>query len=144
MNDQQRAEHVGQVLQARDRSGAGLGISLVRIAPGQAVFEMSVQAGMVNGHGVCHGGYLFLLADTAFGYAANSHNRNMLAQQNSITYLAPAKLGEVLRAEAREVSRSGRSGVYDVRVTGADGRQVALFRGLGRELGGQVFDERAS
>ena len=141
MDDQQRAERVARHLQQSDRSGLALGIELVSVAPGRATFAMRVRDDMANGHGLCHGGFLFLLADTAFAYGANSRNRNMLAQMNTITYLSPARLGEQLRAEAVEVSRSGRSGVYDVTIFGEDARQVALFRGLGREIGGQIFDE---
>jgi len=141
MDEQLRAERVAQVLQVRDRSVAGLGITLVSIGPGQAIFEMRVRPDMANGHGICHGGILFFLADTTFAFAANSRNLNTLAQHNSITYLSPAQVGEALRAEATEVSRSGRSSVYDVVVTGEDGRQVALFRGHGRTVKGHIFAE---
>ncbi len=143
MDDTQRAARVGEVLAARDRSGAGLGIRLVSVTPGQAVFDMQVRDDMANGHGICHGGFLFLLADTAFAYAANSRNRNVLAQHNSITYLSPARAGERLRAEAQEISRSGRNSICDVKVLGEDGRIVALFRGHGRMIRGAVFDEEA-
>ncbi|HJU22071.1 MAG TPA: hotdog fold thioesterase, partial [Casimicrobiaceae bacterium] len=91
-------------------------------------------------HALAHGGMIFLLADTAFAYACNSHNVNALAQQASIVFLAPAKEGDRLVAEAQEQSVSGRSGVYQVRVTTADGKDIALFTGLSRSIGGAVVD----
>jgi len=96
---------------------------------------------MLNGHRICHGGYIFTLADSAFAFACNSYNQNTVAQQNQITYLAPGKQGEILTATATEVSRTGRSGVYDVVVTGEDARTIALFRGLSRSIKGQHFSE---
>ncbi|NNK15505.1 MAG: hotdog fold thioesterase, partial [Sulfitobacter sp.] len=83
----------------------------------------------------------FTLADSAFAFACNTYNQNTVAQQNQITYLAPGKEGETLTATAQEVSRTGRSGVYDVTVSGEDGRTVALFRGLSRTVKGQHFPE---
>lgn len=96
---------------------------------------------MLNGHGICHGGFIFTLADSAFAFACNSYNQLAVAQQNQITYLAPGREGERLQATALEVSRSGRSGVYDVFVTGGDGRSVAVFRGLSRTVKGRHFPE---
>ena len=93
------------------------------------------------GHGIAHGGYIFPLADSAFAFACNSYNQLAVAQQNQISYLAPGKAGERLHAAAREQSRTGRSGVYDVTVTGEDGRTIALFRGLSRTIKGHHFEE---
>lgn len=95
----------------------------------------------MNGHGICHGGYIFTLADSAFAFACNSYNQLVVAQQNQITYLAPGKADERLTATALEKSKTGRSGVYDVTVTGEDGRVIALFRGLSRTIKGQHFEE---
>lgn len=102
---------------------------------------MSVRPDMLNGHGICHGGFIFTLADSAFAFACNSYNQTTVAQQNQITYLSPGQPEERLTAAAREVSRSGRSGIYDVTVTGEDDRVVALFRGLSRSINGQLFTE---
>ena len=141
MDEQERAERAAAAMRAGDRASQALGLELARIRPGRAVFTMKVRPDMVNGHGICHGGLIYLLADTAFAFAANSRNRNTLAQINTITYLSPGKVGEVLTAEAAEAGVAGRTSIFDVVVTGADGRQVALFRGHGRQVRGQVFDE---
>jgi acyl-CoA thioesterase len=111
------------------------------IAPGAADLSMVITAAMLNGHGIAHGGYIFTLADSAFAFACNSYNQLAVAQQNQISYLAPGKAGERLHAAAREQSRTGRSGVYDVTVTGEDGRTIALFRGLSRTIKGHHFEE---
>ena len=95
----------------------------------------------LNGHRICHGGYIFTLADSAFAFACNSYNQVTVAQQNSITYVNSGQPGERLTARAVESARNGRSGVYDVVVTGGDGRNVALFRGLSRTIKGQIFEE---
>ena len=96
---------------------------------------------MLNGHKICHGGFIFTLADSCFAFACNSYNQLTVAQQNQITYVAPGKADEQLTARATEVSRTGRSGIYDVIVSGEDGRTVALFRGLSRSIKGQHFSE---
>tara|TARA_R110002049_G_scaffold44333_5_gene130050 strand:+ start:98785 stop:99183 length:399 start_codon:yes stop_codon:yes gene_type:complete len=128
---------------AQDSASAGLGMTIDQIAPGRAVLSMDVRPDMLNGHGICHGGFIFSLADSAFAFACNSYNQITVAQQNQITYLTPGKSGERLTATATEVSRSGRSGVYDVAVSGSDGRTIALFRGLSRTIQGQLFSEEA-
>lgn len=103
---------------------------------------MTVGDTMLNGHGICHGGFIFSLADTAFAYACNSHNELTVAQHCSIDFVRPARAGEQLTATAREVMRRPRSGVYDVTVCGADGAPVALFRGLSRSRPGTaVIDQ---
>ena len=112
-----------------------------RSARGFARLTLTVRPDHLNGHQICHGGVIFALADSAFAFACNSHNRLAVAQHNQISYLSPGRLGEVLTAEAREISRAGKSGITDVVVTGGDGRQVALFRGASRTLPGQHFDE---
>ena len=105
---------------------------------GYARIRMQVRADMVNGHAIAHGGMIFLLADTAFAYACNSRNVSTVAQNASISFLAPAKLGDVLVAEAREASLVGRSGVYQVGVRTTDGGVIAEFTGLSRSIGGSV------
>jgi len=141
MTPDQRAEKSAAAMWANDLAAQGLGVSLDVIAPGRAIMSMQVDAPMANGHGICHGGYIFMLADTAFAYACNSYNQSVVAQHNSITYISPGRVGEVLRADAVEYSRTGRSGIYDVTVTGDDDRKVAVFRGHSRQIKGTHFDE---
>jgi acyl-CoA thioesterase len=141
MTEEERARRSAEAMWATDAASKWLGLRLVEVGPGRAVMEMSVEDHHLNGHGICHGGFIFTLADSAFAFACNSHNRIAVAQHNSITYLSPGQKGEVLRAEAVEVSLTGRSGLTDVTVTGGDGRKVALFRGASRQIKGQHFDE---
>ena len=129
-------------LYARDAAARQLGIEVRHCGPGEAVLTMTVQDTMLNGHGICHGGFLFCLADTAFAYACNSRNELTVAQHCSIDFLRPARAAERLTATARETVRRPRSGVYDVTVCGADGEPVALFRGLSRSRPGTpVIDD---
>lgn len=141
MTPEKRAQRCAEVMFANDRASPGLGMAIERVAPGHAVMTMQVRPDMLNGHDICHGGFIFALADSAFAFACNTYNQNTVAQQNQITYISPGQEGETLTATAREVSRTGRSGVYDVTVTGADGRTIALFRGLSRTVKGQHFPE---
>ncbi|KPN65025.1 Acyl-coenzyme A thioesterase PaaI [Aliiroseovarius sp. xm-m-379] len=141
MTPETRARRSAEAMWADDPASQALGMTLTDIAPGRAVITMPVRADMSNGHGICHGGFIFTLADSAFAFACNSYNQRVVAQHNSITYLAPGQLGECLTATATETSRTGRSGIYDVVVTGGDGRQVALFRGHSRQIKGTHFEE---
>ncbi|GAA0912343.1 hydroxyphenylacetyl-CoA thioesterase PaaI [Nonomuraea longicatena] len=119
---------------AADTASAALGIELMDLAPGRAVCRMTVTARMVNGHGLCHGGYVFLLADTAFACACNTHGPVTVAAAAEITFVAPAREGDVLTATAAERTRFGRSGVYDTTVRDAGDRVVAEFRGHSKQL----------
>jgi acyl-CoA thioesterase len=121
----------------RDRAAQALGITVEAIAPGSATCRMVVRDDMLNGHGTCHGGLLFTLADTAFAYACNAGNRATVALNAQVTFIAPAQAGDVLTATAREQSRGGRTGVYDVEVRRA-GTLLALFRGQGYEIRGAI------
>lgn len=141
MTPQRRAERCAEIMWATDAASQHIGLSLDRIGPGTAVMTLVVQPRHLNGHGICHGGIIFALADSAFAFACNSHNRVTVAQENSITYLEPAKADDTLTAHAQEAATTGRSGVYDVTVTTADGRRIALFRGLSRSIKGQHFEE---
>ncbi len=141
MTPQQRAERAATVMCAEDAASQQVGMRIDRIAPGEAVLSMEVQPHHLNGHRICHGGFIFTLADSAFAFACNSYNQLAVAQENQIIFLAPGQLGERLTATAQEQARSGRTGVYDVTVTGADGRKVALMRGLSRTVKGQHFPE---
>jgi acyl-CoA thioesterase len=141
MTPQQRAERSAEAMWAKDAASQWLGMRLDAVGPGSATTSMEILPHHLNGHGICHGGYIFTLADSAFAFACNSYNALTVAQENSITFLAPARPGERLIAVASETARSGRSGVYDVTVTGDEGRKVAVFRGLSRTVAGQHFEE---
>ena len=134
------AERVAEQMYANDRATRALGMRIERIAPGSAELSMLVSEAMLNGHDICHGGYIFLLADSTFAYACNSYNRNTVAQGCSIDYLAPARAGDVLRARGVERSRTGRTGVYDIEVTNGT-TTVALFRGKSYRIDGTIVAE---
>jgi acyl-CoA thioesterase len=120
---------------AEDDASQGLGMEIVDVGPGRATLTMTVQPHMVNGQRIAHGGFIFLLADSTFAFACNSRNERTVAAQCDITFIKPGKLGDRLVATAREISRSGRSGIYDIRVT-ADEVVIAEFRGHSRTVGG--------
>ena len=121
---------------ASDSASQLLGMHLDEIAPGRAVLGMRVTVAMINGHGICHGGYIFTLADSAFAFACNTYGQTVVAAGADVNFMSPARLGDELVAVAAERSRRGRSGVYDVTVTEAvEGRVVAEFRGRSRALG---------
>jgi acyl-CoA thioesterase len=138
------AAAVREGMYGRDRAAQALGIAVEAIEPGAAVCRMLVREDMVQGHATCHGGIVFTLADTAFAYACNAYNRVTVALGAEITFVAPARAGEVLVATARERSRAGRTGVYDVEVTNGAGRLVALFRGTSYETRGEVITPAAT
>ena len=141
MTPQQRAERAAEAMWAKDAASQHMGMTIEEIGPGRAVLSMQIQPHHLNGHGICHGGILFTLADSAFAFACNSYNQLTVAQENQVTFLAPGQPGERLTATAQEQARAGRSGVYDVTVTGGDGRKLALMRGLSRTVKGQHFPE---
>jgi len=143
MTPEARAQKSAQRMMAGDAASQSIGARLEDIGPDHAKMAMLVRPDMLNGHGICHGGFIFMLADSAFAFACNARNVVTVAQSNQITFLSPGRLGERLYAEAREVAVAGRSGTYDVTVTGEDGRVVALFRGLSRQLGKPLFEELA-
>ena len=118
-----------------DGASKGLGMEILQIKSGEATLAMTVKPHMVNGHGIAHGGFIFLLADSAFAYACNSHNARTVAAQCNISFIRPGKLGDRLIATAREISRTGRSGIYDVRVS-VDETAIAELRGHSRAIGG--------
>ena len=118
-----------------DDASKGLGMEIVEVGPGRATLTMTVKPEMVNGARIAHGGFIFTLADSTFAFACNSHNDRAVAAQGNITFLRPGKLGDKLVATAREISRSGRSGIYDVRVTVGE-TVIAEFRGHSRTIPG--------
>lgn len=129
MNKQEIAEHTARIIEREDRATQWMGMRLQEIKPGYARLTMRVTQDMVNGQKVCHGGLIFSLADSSFGFACNSHNQHALAASCSIDFLAPAALGDELTAEANEAAHSGRTRIYDVTVTNQDGKLIAVFRG---------------
>lgn len=135
---QRIAAAVGREMFARDNAAHALGIELREIRPGFARMEMTVRADMLNGHGFCHGGLIFTLADATFAYACNAYNRVTVAQHCSISYLAPARRGDVLIATAAEHHRAGRTGIYDIHIADRTGNRVAVFRGHSYQLAGEV------
>ena len=132
------AELAGQTMYERDPASRSLGMLLAEIRPGYARMTMEVRGDMLNGHQTCHGGYIFMLADSAFAFACNSHNHNTVGAGCTIEYLAPGRLGDMLTAEAVEQALSGKTGVYDVKVCNQEGRTVALLRGKSHRVGGMV------
>lgn len=142
MTPQERAERSAAAMLLNDATSRMLGMVLREVGPGQAVMSMIVKPDHLNGHGICHGGIIFALADSTFAFACNSYNQIAVAQHNSITYVSPGQPGEELTARAVEVARAGRSGTYDVTITAPDGRVVALFRGGSRTIRGTNFDEQ--
>jgi acyl-CoA thioesterase len=129
------ARACAEAMWKEDDASKGLGMEILEIKPGHAMLAMTVRPDMVNGQRIAHGGFIFTLADSAFAFACNSHNERVVAAQGNITFIKPGKLGDRLVATAREISRSGRSGIYDVRVT-VDDTAIAEFRGHSRVIGG--------
>lgn len=129
---------------ADDSASKGLGMQLVSVEPGRSVLTMTVTDKMVNGHKICHGGFIFTLADSAFAFACNTYNQRAVAQHCAVTFIAPGKLGDRLTARATEQQRFGRSGIYDITVTREDGAVIAEFRGHSRTIEGTLLPgERA-
>jgi len=142
MDPQRLAEASAAAMWAGDRAAQALAMRIEAVAPGTASLSMAVREDMVNGHGICHGGFIFTLADTAFAYACNSQNHSAVAAGARIEFLAPGHLGDRLVAAARQVVQGGRTGVYDVVVSNQEGKQLALFRGNSHRIGGALVDAR--
>ena len=133
------AERVADAMFGRDRASQALGMRIARVGPGHAEITMTVRGDMVNGHAICHGGFVFTLADSAFAFACNSYNMNTVANGCTIEFLAPAHEGDVLTAVAQERAQVGRNGVYDVEVRNQDGVTIAHFRGKSTRIKGEVL-----
>ena len=132
---------VAQAMLERDAATRNLGIKLENVGRGSARLSMDIRREMLNGHDICHGGYIFTLADSTFAFACNSYNHNTVASGCSIEFVAPVHFGDALTATAEERSLSGRTGTYDVTVTNQHGRTVALFRGKSYRVKGQVIPD---
>ena len=144
MTAEEIARRSAEAMWARDDASKWLGARLDAVGPGTASVSMKVEKHHTNGHDICHGGFIFTLADSAFAFACNSYNQIAVAQHNTISFIAPGFRGDRLTAQAREISRSGRSGLYDVRVTNQDGRLIAEFRGASRVIKGVHFEDAAT
>ncbi|PWJ21926.1 hydroxyphenylacetyl-CoA thioesterase PaaI [Jannaschia seohaensis] len=140
MTPDERAARAAAAMWATDEASKWLGMELGAVTEGRAVLTLRVAAHHCNGHGTCHGGVIFALADSAFAFACNSRNAATVAQHAQVSFTAPARAGDLLTAEAREVHQQGRNGIYDVCVTGPAGT-VAEFRGMSRQVRGQLFEE---
>lgn len=142
MTPEERARKVGESMFAVDVAAREtMGIQIVSVEPGRAVLRMTVKPLHLNGHRICHGGFIFTLADTTFAYACNSHNRNAVAAGCSIEFLKPGLAGDVLTCEGAEQTLQGRHGIYDMKVSNQKGEVVAMFRGKSAVIPGQVFPE---
>ncbi len=134
------ARACAEALWATDNATQALDMQLVAVSPGTAELSMTVRADMTNGHGTCHGGFIFTLADSAFAFACNTYDERTVAQHAQITFIAPARAGDTLIAKAVERSRTGRSGIYDITVTLENGQHIAEFRGHSRTVGGNILN----
>jgi acyl-CoA thioesterase len=137
LSPDQLARACAEAMWQDDNASQGLGMEILEITAGRAVLAMTIKPSMVNGHGIAHGGFIFTLADSAFAFACNSHNERTVAAHGNISFIKPGKLGDRLVATAREISRTGRSGIYDVSVT-ADDETIAELRGHSRTVGGAL------
>lgn len=140
MTPQEIAKLVGNKMFAHDSATKNLGIELLDIAPGYARMQMTVIESMVNGHGICHGGYLFLFADSTFAFACNSHGQFSVAAGASIDFLSAVQLGDVLTCEGKQVQQGKRAGVYDMTITDQNQKTVAIFRGRSATIKGNFVE----
>ncbi|MBM4219205.1 MAG: hydroxyphenylacetyl-CoA thioesterase PaaI [Gammaproteobacteria bacterium] len=138
---QRSAERTVEALWRGDAASQGLGMQVESSGPGHATLSMRVRPDMVNGHGICHGGLVFTLADSAFAFACNSYGDNTVAAGAAIEFLKRVHEGDVLHAAATERWRAGRAGIYEVEVRNQRGELVALFRGRSHQVAGRVIDD---
>ena len=138
MTPQDMAQACADRMWSGDAASRGLGMALDGVSPGAARLSLTVTAAMLNGHGTCHGGFIFALADSAFAFACNTDGMASVASQCAVSFLRPARLGDHLVADATERHREGRSGIYDVRVTCGEA-VIAEFRGHSRTTGAKLL-----
>ena len=142
MSDRDLAARVGEAMFANDRaSRETMGMELLACEPGRAVMRMTIDGRHLNGHNICHGGFIFTLADSTFAFACNSRNKSTVAAGCSIEFLKPGHPGDVLTCEGVERVLQGRHGVYDMTVTNQRGEVVAVFRGKSAQIQGHVIQE---
>jgi acyl-CoA thioesterase len=139
MTKDEIAQVCAKTMWAEDNASQGLGMELLSVAPGRATIAMTVTTAMTNGHGTCHGGFIFALADSAFAFACNTHGPRSVAQQCAISYIAPGRQGMRLIAEGVERQRGERSGITDVTVRDEAGNIIAEFRGHSRTVPGSLL-----
>jgi acyl-CoA thioesterase len=138
VNADELAQACAEAMWTDDAASRGLGIELISVGPGRSEVAMTVAERHVNGHKICHGGFIFTLSDSAFAFACNTYNQRTVAQHCAITFLVAGKLGDRLTARAVERQRGGRSGIYDITVTRQDGKVIAEFRGHSRTIEGEL------
>jgi len=141
LSNQERADKSAAAMWENDNASKFIGMVIDAVSEGRATLSMQIETHHTNGHGICHGGYIFTLADSAFAFACNSRNQNTVAQNCTISFLAPGRLGDRLTATAEEIHLAGRSGIYDVSIVNQDKIKIAEFRGLSRSIKGQLFEE---
>jgi acyl-CoA thioesterase len=142
LSPQELAQKVGEAMFSVDHASKDtMGMELVECSPGRAVLRMEVKQLHLNGHQICHGGFIFTLADTTFAFACNSHNKNTVAAGCSIEFLKPGHKGDVLTCVGQEQILQGRHGIYDMKVTNQRGEVVAMFRGKSAQIPGTVVPE---
>ncbi len=141
MTPKDLAAKASTAMWSRDNASKWAGMELGEVDEGTATLTLTVEAHHCNGHGICHGGVIFMLADSAFAFACNSRNQSTVAQHNVISFVSPGRQGDRLTARATELSLTGRSGIYDVTVTNQDDQKVAEFRGFSRAVKGSVVEE---
>ena len=134
---QQVADRVREGMFRNDRASKWLGMQILQVTPGHAVLQMTVRDEMLNGHDICHGGLITTLADSAFAFACNSYNELTVASGFTVDLLAPGRGGDVLTATCREVSKAGRTGLYDCEVVNQHGQRIAVFRGRSYTMKGK-------
>ncbi|MEK8029215.1 hydroxyphenylacetyl-CoA thioesterase PaaI [Ideonella sp. DXS29W] len=144
LTPQRLAEAVRDAMWRDDRASKALGMQVLAIGPGTATLTMTVRDDMLNGHDICHGGLITTLADSAFAFACNAYNEVTVASGFDVNLVAAARLGDVLTAEATEVNKAGRTGVYDIQVSNQRGERVAVFRGRSYTLKGKTVVDPAS
>ena len=139
---EEKAAKVGEAMFAADlASREFMRMELLACGPGRAVMRMVIREEMLNGHRICHGGFIFTLADSTFAFACNSHNKVAVAAGCSIEFLKPGQLGDMLTCEGAEQTLQGRHGIYDMKVSNQRGEVVAMFRGKSAQIAGTVIEE---
>ncbi len=142
LTQEERAIKSGTIMVRDDSAFKSLGATVAFVGVGSAKVYLEVKESHTNGHGFCHGGIIFTLADATFGFACNSYNVKAVAQNCSITYISPVKKKDTLVSEAAEIKKFGRSAIYDVTIKNQNNDLVAIFRGHSRDIGSQLFNEQ--